>query len=165
MGMGSPSLLLSWMKIDGSSDDDSEVFVDVVLKCSKSSIRFDTPIVNCSTCSRMYSRKASLLHLPIRMITIVWIPDRNIAIAPPERMEWRPISSLVNPRDSAPMMSTIARSRGRAWAELIQVIDPSDSWTEHFFDSNVAPGIASTRAMDLAADLTGQSSLSLVQNM
>jgi hypothetical protein len=37
------------------------------------------------------------------------VPDKNMAIAPPDRIECNPISSFVNPKISSPMRSTIDR--------------------------------------------------------
>ena len=38
---------------------------------------------------------------------ISFTPDKNIAMAPPERMEWVPTSSFVNPKMASPISSTI----------------------------------------------------------
>ena len=94
-----------------------------------------------STCSLMYSRNASLLHRPMRRRITVEIPARNMAMAPPERIECSPMSSLLKPSIDSPMSSTIARSHGRTCAELISEVDPSDAQKEQSLVSGDAFGI------------------------
>ncbi len=121
--------------------------------------------MNCSTCSLIYSKKASLLQRPMRMIMIVATPERNMAMAPPDRIEWRPISSLVKPNMASPIISTTARSLGNAWDEFMHDTFPSDETKEHIFESSDAPGIFRTLLTENAAALTGQRRLSLVRNI
>ena len=101
----------------------------------------------------------------MRMMTIVATPDRNIAIAPPDRMEWRPTSSFVNPKTCAPINSTIARNLGRACDEFIHETFPSDEMNEHSFVSFVAPGMRKTLFTVKAAANTGHSRPSSVRNI
>ena len=91
----------------------------------------------------------------MRMMIIVATPAKNIAIAPPDRSECSPISSFVKPRLSDPISPTTARSLGRAWAEFIHDIFPSDELKEHIFESAVAPGIFMTLFTVKAAARTG----------
>ena len=77
----------------------------------------------------------------MRIIIIVATPDKNIAMAPPERSECRPMSSFVKPRLSGPIISTTARNLGKAWDEFMHVTLPSDDTNEHIFESSVAPGV------------------------
>ena len=137
----------------------------IVWKCSNASIRCETPKVKLSTCSLMYSRKASLHHRPTRLMIIVEIPERNIAIAPPERIEWRPISNSVKPNTSLPINITIARSLASTCIELISVDFPSSFKKLQSFDSSDDPGIDLTRFTFRAVDLTGQRTASDVLNM
>ena len=167
MGIGAPSLLSASTKI-GSRwfaswiPDELE---SIVLKFSNWSIFLDTPKVNCSICSLMYSRNASLLHRPMQMIIIVATPDRNIVMVPPDRSECRPMSSFVKPRLSGPIISTTARNLGKAWDEFIHVTLPSDDTKEHIFESPVAPGIRKTLLTENAAARTGQRKSSPVLNI
>jgi len=62
-------------------------------------------------------------------------------MAPPERIECSPMSSLLKPRIDSPMSSTIARSHGRTCAELISEVDPSDAQKEQSLVSGDAFGI------------------------
>ena len=94
-----------------------------------------------STFSLMYSRNASLLHRPMRRRITVEIPARNMAMAPPERIECSPMSSLLKPSIDSPMSSTVARSHGRTCAELISEVDPSDAQKEQSLVSGDAFGI------------------------
>ena len=65
-------------------------------------IRVDTLCENCSTCFRIYRRKASLDQRPIIMIVKVGTSARYIAIAAPDRTECVPMSSGLNPSLSSP---------------------------------------------------------------
>ena len=66
--------------------------------------------------------------------------DKNIAIAPPERIEWRPISSLVKPKTSSPINSTIVRNQSLTWVECMELSVPSGFMKVHTFVSSVVPG-------------------------
>ena len=67
----------------------------------------------------MYRRKASDDQRPIIMMVKVGICARYIAIAPPERMEWVPISSGLKPRMASPTSLAAERSLTRTVAEEI----------------------------------------------
>ena len=99
------------------------------------------------------------------MMIIVATPDRNIAMAPPDLIECRPISSFVKPRIDFPIKSTTARSLGRAWDEFIHDIFPSNEMKEHTFESFVEPGIFNTLFTEKAAATTGHRRPSSVRNI
>ena len=99
------------------------------------------------------------------MMIIVATPDKNIAIAPPNRSECRPTSSFVKPNVVSPISSTTARSLDRAWEEFIHDTFPSDEMKEHIFESAVAPGIHMTLLTEKVAARTGHRRISLVRNI
>ena len=82
-------------------------------------IRDDTLCENCSTCFRMYRRKASLDHRPIIMIVNVGTLARYMAMAEPDLMECVPISSGSKPRLSFPICAAADRSLVRTVADVI----------------------------------------------
>ncbi len=113
----------------------------------------------------MYSRKASLLQRPMHMMIIVATPDRNIAMAPPDLIECRPISPFANPGIGSLINSATAHNLSSAWDEFIHDIFPSDEMKEHNFESFVAPGIFNTLLTVNAAATTGHKRESSVQNI
>ena len=135
------------------------------MKFSYFNIFIDTAYVKFSTCSLIYSRKASLLHRPIRLITITESPDRNIVIAPQDLIECKPISSLEKPSFSLPIKSTIALSLGNTCAESIYTAVPSSVVKLHTFDSLLDPVFNRTLLIILAPARIGQRSRSLVANI
>ena len=70
--------------------------------------------LNCSTCLRMYSKKASEDQRPISMIVYTGISSRYIAMAAPDLMEWVPISDILKPSDDSPIECAAARRECRA---------------------------------------------------
>ncbi len=52
--------------------------------------------------------KASDDQRPINIIVYIGVPARNIPMAPPERFEWVPTSSGLNPNFSWPREATAA---------------------------------------------------------
>ena len=86
-------------------------------------------------------------------------------MAPPDLIEWSPISSFVKPRVSGPINSTTARSLGSAWDEFMHDIFPSDEVNVHNLESLEAPGMRSTLLIVNAAAFTGHNRLSSVLNM
>ena len=67
----------------------------------------------------------------MRLMTMVEIPDRNMAIAPPERMECRPMSVFLNPSFASPMTAATARSRDLTWSDWMVVRIPSSDSNAH----------------------------------
>jgi hypothetical protein len=57
----------------------------------------------------MYWRKVALDHLPNNMMVNTGIPDKYIAIAAPDLIEWVPILLVLYPRMSLPMKWTTAQ--------------------------------------------------------
>jgi hypothetical protein len=72
-------------------------------------IWLDTPKLNCWTCGWMYKRKASLKNLPINMMVNTGIPDKYIAIAAVDLMEWVPILLALYARTSLSTKQTTAQ--------------------------------------------------------
>ncbi len=68
-----------------------------VKKSSKVSIFFEMPWLAANTCFLIYLMKASELHLPTSIIVYTGVPERNILIAPAERLMWVPTSSGLKP--------------------------------------------------------------------
>ena len=62
---------------------------------------------------------ASLFHRPINWIVVTGTLAKYIAIAPPERNEWQPISVVLNPNSSAPIVAAAALSFVLIWFEDI----------------------------------------------
>ena len=67
-------------------------------------ILFDMPLLNSSTCLRMYLRKASDDHRPMSIIMKTGVSSMNIAMAAAERVECVPMSSAAKPSLSFPML-------------------------------------------------------------
>lgn len=67
-----------------------------------------TPFVNSFTCFSMYAKNASELHLPISMMVYTGSFARYAIIANDDCTECVPISLLVKPRISGPIISTAA---------------------------------------------------------
>ena len=58
----------------------------------------DTPNVKDSTCSWIYSRKASLDQRPTIIMMMTDVPERKIVISPPDWIEYNLISSFLKPK-------------------------------------------------------------------
>ena len=67
----------------------------------------------------MYLRKESEDQRPMRMMVKVGNPSRYITMAAPKRMEWVPMSSVWNPRQSSPTFSAAERIFLRTVEELM----------------------------------------------
>ena len=124
-------------------------------KCSFIIIFEDTPAVNDSTWSLMYSINASLSHLPTLWIINVATPARNIAIAPPDRIEWSPTSSFVNPNVSFPNSSTIPLNFALAYAESMYRVCPLSVYAHTFVSSFARGTVFNMRVIVYAQALTG----------
>ena len=149
-------LLVDWeLKFSGFKLKNSSTF----------SIHWDTPTVNDSIWSRMYSRKALLDQQPTFMMIMTEVPDMNIAIAPPDLIEWRPISSLSNPSISTPIKATIARSLDRTWSARMRVKLFVLSENKHTSESSVDDGISRTHCTVSAQAFTGHNTSSPEWNM
>ena len=90
LGGGEPILLLL--------GNESFLKLGMWVKCTLSSILHKMFDENCMICFVIYLRKLSLFHLPINLIVESSAPDNFIAIAPPERIEWVPISFAKKPK-------------------------------------------------------------------
>ena len=68
-------------------------------------ILLDIPLLNSSTCRRIYLRKASEDHRPISIIMKTGVSSMNIAIAAADLIDFVPISSEEYPNVDFPMLS------------------------------------------------------------
>jgi hypothetical protein len=67
-------------------------------------MRLETPAENWRTCRwTYYRRKASEDHGPINMMVKMGTPGRCMAIAPPDRIEWVPMSRCEKASTSSPI--------------------------------------------------------------
>ena len=55
----------------------------------------------------------------MRFIMMGEMPDMNIAIADPDRIDHNPTSSFVNPNFSSPISSVTARSHILTWSDFM----------------------------------------------
>lgn len=116
----------------------------------------DTPEVNWRICFLMYLMKESLRQRPMSMMVMMGTPDRYIAMAPPERMEWVPMSLALKPRASSPMLSTAQRSILRTWSRVRMASVPASLMKAQTGVSGVKDGIFAVVATTAAQRLTGQ---------
>ena len=70
---------------------------------SNFNILWDTLNVKYSTCSRIYSRNASLDQRPNLVMMITDVTESKTSIATPAQIEWNPISSFLKPKTSSPI--------------------------------------------------------------
>ena len=77
----------------------------IVKRMSFLIIRSDIPLLNSSTCRRIYFRKASDDHRPMSIIIYTDVSSMNMAMAAADRLECVPISSGLKPNLSFPILA------------------------------------------------------------
>ena len=91
--------------------DDFALKFGICVKCSFSSIRLERLEENCLIWTRIYFRKLSLFHRPMRRMVESLIFANFMDIVPPDRIEWVPISFGPKPRSFMFIDFTVLRRK------------------------------------------------------
>ena len=102
-------------------------------------IRSDMPLLNSSTCLRMYFKNASEDHRPMIIIMYTGVSSMNMAMAAADLFECVPMSAGSNPSLSFPMHAAFSRKfeRRSSWVNSNSL--PPDIYVQ-MGESMVVPG-------------------------